>query len=174
MCDYAGNAGFITGHDAGNYGDGLIDGVVVQGFVVIQPGENHRRDVQHDARGREADEHQLLHDACGPDDNDGYVGGFQDDVVRWGAFAPQPDWQGPFATFATLIPATTSSAPRIPEWCNPFFAMARCKGSITASIPRSLPMPQAGTTACLSTLTTCKKTCLRRKNYEADYPSRFR
>ena len=41
---------------------------------------------------------------CGPDDNDGYVGGFQDDVVRWGAFAPAPDWQGPFATFATLIP----------------------------------------------------------------------
>lgn len=31
---------------------------------------------------------------CSPDDNDGYVGGFQDDVVRWGCYPPQQDWYG--------------------------------------------------------------------------------
>jgi prepilin-type processing-associated H-X9-DG protein len=53
---------------------------------------------------------------CGPDDNAGYVGGFQDDVVRWGArgvmdgrgafsgmlFPPAGDSFGPTETFAMI------------------------------------------------------------------------
>jgi hypothetical protein len=40
----------------------------------------------------------------GPDDNDGYVGGMQDDVVRWGAFQPAPDYFLPPLVWAQLNP----------------------------------------------------------------------
>jgi hypothetical protein len=96
----------------------LIDGVVVQGFLVLQQGvpvSSPTATAINQAKITDGMSSTMLvgekrmnisycMTQCGPDDNDGYVGGFQDDVVRWGAFAPAPDWQGPFATFATLIP----------------------------------------------------------------------
>jgi prepilin-type N-terminal cleavage/methylation domain-containing protein len=39
-----------------------------------------------------------------PGDNDGYVGGFQEDVVRWGYYVPEPDYGGPHLTHGTLHP----------------------------------------------------------------------
>jgi hypothetical protein len=41
---------------------------------------------------------------CQADDNDGYVGGFQDDVVRWGAFPPGPDINTDLRTMSTIHP----------------------------------------------------------------------
>jgi prepilin-type N-terminal cleavage/methylation domain-containing protein len=38
-------------------------------------------------------------------DNDGYVGGYQEDVVRWGFYVPEPDFGGPHLKFSTLHPA---------------------------------------------------------------------
>lgn len=47
-----------------------------------------------------------------PDDNDGFIGGFQDDVIRWGAqgstwgdLVPAMDFSGPAYTDATLRPS---------------------------------------------------------------------
>ena len=121
MTDYAGNAGVNTtlGDDrSGSYGDGLLDGVVVQAGFVLQSGalvasptatpinEANITDGMSNTMlvGEKRMNVSYCMTACGPDDNAGYVGGFQDDVVRWGCFQPAPDWQGPFATFATLTP----------------------------------------------------------------------
>jgi len=121
MGDYAGNAGVSTlGDDGGGqYGDGLIDGVVIRQGFVLQQGTavaSATGTAISEARITDGMSYTMLvgekrmnvtfcTTQCQPDDNDGYVGGFQDDVVRWGAFPPQPDWQGPLATFATLIPS---------------------------------------------------------------------
>jgi prepilin-type processing-associated H-X9-DG protein len=120
MLDYAGNAGVNTlGDDGGGtYGDGLIDGVVVRAGLVLQQGAavaSTTATAISQAKisdgmsntflvGEKRMNISFVTTQTQPDDNDGYVGGFQDDVVRWGAFPPQPDWQGPLATFATLIP----------------------------------------------------------------------
>jgi prepilin-type N-terminal cleavage/methylation domain-containing protein/prepilin-type processing-associated H-X9-DG protein len=136
MTDYAGNAGVTAGLDTasddGDYGDsdGLVDGVVVrQGWA--RPNGASGSAVQIPATstpgstpiseasitdgmsntllvGEKRMNINYCTTQCQPDDNDGYVGGFQDDVVRWGAFTPAPDWQGPLAaqpaSFATLAP----------------------------------------------------------------------
>jgi prepilin-type N-terminal cleavage/methylation domain-containing protein len=39
-----------------------------------------------------------------PGDNDGYVGGYQEDVVRWGYYPPGPDYDGPELLPGTLHP----------------------------------------------------------------------
>ena len=63
---------------------------------------------------------------CGPDDNGGYVGGYQDDVARWGCFPPAPCWYGPFATASTLSPHNYQFGSTHPTVVN--FVM--CDGSI--------------------------------------------
>lgn len=134
MTDYAGNAGVTAGLDTasddGDYGDsdGLLDGVVVRqgwarpnGGAAVQipagttPGSTPISQTQiTDGMsntilvGEKEMNVNYCTSQCQPDDNDGYVGGFQDDVVRWGAFPPGPDRQSPLATqpasFATLKP----------------------------------------------------------------------
>jgi hypothetical protein len=39
-----------------------------------------------------------------PDDNEGYVGGFQDDVVRWGAHPPARDYSAPTLRSSEIHP----------------------------------------------------------------------
>ena len=109
MIDYAGNAGssLEDGDGKGIYGDGR-DGVIIDiattppiPFVSIR--QHHRRHEQDAADRRKENEHQPW---CTiepqADDNEGYVGGFQDDVVRFGAatspfgpITPNPDIPAP-------------------------------------------------------------------------------
>ena len=42
---------------------------------------------------------------CQPSDNDGYVGGFSDDVVRWGVVPPAPDFDSEHLSHSNLYPA---------------------------------------------------------------------
>ena len=115
MTDYAGNAGTssVGGDGGGAYGDGSVDGVVVhQGTRTISlanvtdgasftilVGEKHLNLT-------------FCNTQPEPDDNDGFVGGFEDDVVRWGDYSPNgtlhlppaPDSFGPLDTFSTICP----------------------------------------------------------------------
>ena len=116
MTDYAGNAGVNThGNNIPNglYGDGLVDGVVVEGGLVLINGTT--------ASGVTPITQAKITDGCSntillgekrmnisyctsqcqADDNAGYVGGFQDDVVRWGQLLPQPDFQAPLSPLTT-------------------------------------------------------------------------
>jgi prepilin-type N-terminal cleavage/methylation domain-containing protein len=95
MTDYAGNAGTTSeGNDgAGVYGNGS-DGMIIQ----LQPNATFVKltDIPDGASntllvGEKLMNRRFVTDQCQADDNDGYVGGFQDDVVRWGAFPPGPD-----------------------------------------------------------------------------------
>jgi prepilin-type N-terminal cleavage/methylation domain-containing protein len=95
MTDYAGNAGTTNqGNDsAGVYGNGS-DGLVIQ----LIPNAQFVRltDIPDGASntllvGEKRMNRRYVRTECQADDNDGYVGGFQDDVVRWGAFPPGPD-----------------------------------------------------------------------------------
>ncbi len=115
MTDYAGNAGTssVGGDGGGIYGDGSKDGVVVkQGTRIIS-----LADVTDGASftimvGEKHINLSFDRTECGPDDNVGYVGGFQDDVVRWGDYSPnsslhlppQPDNYSPLDTSGTIIP----------------------------------------------------------------------
>jgi prepilin-type N-terminal cleavage/methylation domain-containing protein len=107
MTDYAGNAGTDStgGDNGGMYGAGK-DGVVIRlgytDFVsltdipdgtstTLMVGEKHLNLT-------------FVTTEPQPDDNDGYVGGFQDDVVRWGAFPPRADEYLPEYTTATIHP----------------------------------------------------------------------
>lgn len=111
--DYAGNAG--TSRDAGDgggtFGNGR-DGVICRLDAGIR-----RADQIGDGLSSTllVGEKRLNVAYCRtdqqPDDNDGYVGGFQDDVVRWGpsntpwgAFPPAPDFVGGQFTWSTIHP----------------------------------------------------------------------
>ena len=99
MGDYAGNAGTSShnGDGGGRYGDGL-DGLVPQtglttvSLTTIDDGAAYTLLV-----GEKRMNLAYVTTKCQPDDNDGFVGGFQDDVVRWGAFPPAPDLREPLA-----------------------------------------------------------------------------
>jgi prepilin-type N-terminal cleavage/methylation domain-containing protein len=113
--DYAGNAGTTTdgGDGAGVWGDGSKDGVVDRmGTVVISMAKIIDGPQQTILVG----EKLLNVDYCTtlnqPDDNDGYVGGMQDDVVRWcpndgsgsGYIGPRLDYHGPVDQYSHLYP----------------------------------------------------------------------
>jgi prepilin-type N-terminal cleavage/methylation domain-containing protein len=107
MIDYAGNAGTSDQvyDNGGIYGYGS-DGLVIYRkkvpFVALKDvvdgvsntlmvGEKHMN-------------LGFVTIECQPDDNVGYVGGFQDDVVRWGAYPPKPDAVKPKYDWGTIHP----------------------------------------------------------------------
>jgi prepilin-type N-terminal cleavage/methylation domain-containing protein len=108
MGDYAGNAGTTNegGDGGGVYGNGK-DGLVIEllsnpqfvGPDRIPDGASNTLLV-----GERRMNRRFVTSECQADDNDGYVGGFQDDVVRWGAFPPGPDVNTDQYTTATDHP----------------------------------------------------------------------
>jgi len=106
MIDYAGNAG--TSHEnfdfSGNYGDGR-DGALGKttlgpvNIAAITDGTSSTILV-----GEKRMNRAFANSACQADDNDGYVGGYEDDNARWGAFPPEPDVNGPEETYSTIHP----------------------------------------------------------------------
>ena len=136
QADYAGNAGSSSGGTDGGgiYGDGR-DGVIVKQGVV--PVVRLTDITDGTTRTLLIGEKRMNASFCEtdqqPDDNDGYVGGFQDDVVRfaaavtqWGPLVPAPDIFGPpytSETFRPYIYQFGSSHPAVVQ-----FAM--CDGSV--------------------------------------------
>jgi prepilin-type N-terminal cleavage/methylation domain-containing protein/prepilin-type processing-associated H-X9-DG protein len=119
MTDYAGNAGTSnTGGDGGGaFGDGSVDGVVIKqgnttAIPTISPGDITDGLSSTILVGEKVLNASFNTTQCQPDDNDGYVGGFQDDVVRWGLPASSlgslpavmQDWYGLQLSYATLMP----------------------------------------------------------------------
>jgi prepilin-type N-terminal cleavage/methylation domain-containing protein len=106
MIDYAGNAGTSNngGDGSGIYGGGL-DGVV----VLMKYGARVMSELKDGTSttmlvGEKRMNRQTCTSETGPDDNEGYVGGFQDDVVRWGAHPPEADYSRPTLTGAQIHP----------------------------------------------------------------------
>ena len=107
MTDYAGNAGTSSvGNDGGGvYGSGG-DGVIIRlravpfvGFAAITDGTSNTMLI-----GEKHMNLGFVDSLPQADDNDGYVGGFQDDVVRWGAFPPARDVVAPMYDWSTIHP----------------------------------------------------------------------
>lgn len=107
MTDYAGNAGTSSqgGDGGGVYGNGS-DGLVIRlghtdfvSLLDIPDGTSNTMLV-----GEKHMNLTFVTTEPQPDDNDGYVGGFQDDVVRWGAFPPRADEFLPEYTYANIHP----------------------------------------------------------------------
>ncbi len=123
MIDYAGNAGTTcSGGDGGGcYGDGTVDGIVVmQGTLnggssyIVTPAsvtDGTSNTLMVGEKRMNALYYFVAPQGAGePDDDSGYVGGFQDDVIRFGAlggattsvaalpsywqFPPQRDFSG--------------------------------------------------------------------------------
>ena len=104
MIDYAGNAGSsssaIGGDGGGYYSNG--DGNNGEGGLIIIKalGPLRLKDALDGTSstllvGEKRMNIRNCNSVTGPDDNDGYVGGFQDDVVRWGVFQPERDYSAP-------------------------------------------------------------------------------
>ena len=138
QADYAGNAGSSSenGDGGGMYGDGR-DGVIVEQAVGIIRFRDITDGTSHTLL---IGEKRMNYNYCTtdqqPDDNDGYVGGFQDDVIRfgeantsYGPLVPEPDLVN--AMPYTWAPRSRSSrrfgnsAPRMQEPASLFFATVR-------------------------------------------------
>jgi prepilin-type N-terminal cleavage/methylation domain-containing protein/prepilin-type processing-associated H-X9-DG protein len=106
MIDYAGNSGTSNaGGDGGGVYGGGQDGVV----QLLQYGARGLSDLKDGTSSTMlVGEKRMNRSTCtsetGPDDNDGYVGGFQDDVVRWGASPPAADYSLPTLTSGQIHP----------------------------------------------------------------------
>jgi prepilin-type N-terminal cleavage/methylation domain-containing protein len=108
MTDYAGNAGTTNqgGDGGGSYGNGS-DGLVIQ--LTATPDFVRLTDIPDGASntllvGEKHMNRAFVTTEPQADDNDGYVAGFQDDVVRWGAFPPAPDIRSDLYTTTTDHP----------------------------------------------------------------------
>lgn len=112
--DYAGNAGTVNdeGDMGGTFGNGR-DGVICRLGVAVRAPAQVRDGLSTTLL---VGEKRINKSHCTtdqqPDDNDGYVGGFQDDVVRWGAMntpwgnlVPAPDFSGARYDWNTIRPA---------------------------------------------------------------------
>ena len=116
MTDYAGNAG--SSNEASNDNDGYYgngrDGVIVeQGVTIVRIKNITDGTSKTFLIGEKLMNVSYCTTEQQPDDNDGYVGGFQDDVVRWtaatsvyGPIVPNPDVYGARYTIATIWPPT--------------------------------------------------------------------
>ena len=118
--DYAGNAGSSTSEQdpwSGRYGNGK-DGVIVKQELPIV---RLRHITDGTSKTLLVGEKRMNASWCTtdqqPDDNDGYVGGFQDDVVRWGT-------ANPIGVSEPLVPAADVFGPQsssAPGAVNPFW-----------------------------------------------------
>jgi prepilin-type N-terminal cleavage/methylation domain-containing protein len=106
MIDYAGNAGTTNsgGDGSGIYGGGQ-DGVV----VLMQYGARVMSELRDGTSttmlvGEKRINRKSCTSETAPDDNEGYVGGFQDDVVRWGASPPARDYSLPTLAASQIHP----------------------------------------------------------------------
>lgn len=109
MVDYAGNGGTSTsgGDGSGIGGNGWVDGVIVQSSQTpntgIQITTPHIKDGLSNTMliGEKKMNFAFASTAPQPDDNVGFVGGYQDDVARWavmssnGNTVPAPDFSAP-------------------------------------------------------------------------------
>jgi hypothetical protein len=116
MNDYAGNAGssLEDGDNSGIYGDGR-DGVIVMWGQV--PFVRFRNITDGLSKTLLIGEKRMNISFCSiepqADDNEGYVAGFQDDVVRfgsaasaWGPIVPDIDFTGPRYGIISWLPMT--------------------------------------------------------------------
>ncbi len=138
MTDYAGNAGTSTvgGTGPGDYGDGSVNGVVVhQGTCIISLASVRDGASNTILVGEKHLNLSFCSTEPEPDDNDGYVGGFEDNAVRWGDYGPNgsghlppaPDDFGPLETFANIIPQIYRFGSSHPAGAQFVF----CDGSVT-------------------------------------------
>jgi len=107
MGDYGGNAGVSEsgGDGSGVNGDGTVDGIIVRAGSSVKIREITDGTSNTMLIGEKHMNAFFATSQCQPDDNDGYVGGMQDDVVRWGAFPPAADkYSSVEYTTATLHP----------------------------------------------------------------------
>jgi prepilin-type N-terminal cleavage/methylation domain-containing protein len=97
MNDYAGNAGNSReGTDNGGVGGNGRDGVIVRNDVGQMPSARITDGLSNTVLfGEKRMNAQWATSQCQPDDNCGYVGGFQDDVVRWSFAVPERDFSAP-------------------------------------------------------------------------------
>jgi len=112
MTDYAGNGGTTNqgGDGGGIYGAGG-DGTTSQDGVLrfTSLGPVRMPDILDGTSNTLAlGEKRLNTHNCttitGPDDNDGYVGGYQDDVIRWSSRQPAKDYSAPPISSSALDP----------------------------------------------------------------------
>jgi prepilin-type N-terminal cleavage/methylation domain-containing protein len=102
MIDYAGNAGTTSagGDGGGCWGDGTVDGIVVmqgtlsggrsRSITAADVPDGAANTIMVGEKRMNARYYVIIPDAAGePDDDAGYVGGFQDDVIRLGALGGQ-------------------------------------------------------------------------------------
>ncbi|WP_425397130.1 DUF1559 domain-containing protein [Aeoliella sp.] len=107
MIDYAGNAGPAYGVTSGSSGS-LNNGT--DGVIVKSSGNPIR--ARHITDGlsstllvaeKRMNERYVIQE-CEPGDNAGYVGGYQDDIVRWGVVPPDRDYDTPHLWLFNLFP----------------------------------------------------------------------
>ncbi len=99
MTDYAANAGTtnLGGNNGSMYGNGGNnsggDGVVrIRPNGLIRMSDILDGTAYTMAVGEKRMNARQCTNTTGPDDNDGYVGAYQDDVIRWGAQVPAADY----------------------------------------------------------------------------------
>jgi hypothetical protein len=136
MIDYAGNGGSFDDGSA-FFGDGR-DGVIIDnGTIPVVPFVNIKHIVDGTSKTLLIGEKKMNITWCEieaqTDDNEGYVAGFQDDVVRfgavtspWGPIQPNPDVAGPRYGVIAYTPHTFQFGSSHPGACQ----FVLCDGSV--------------------------------------------
>jgi len=141
MNDYAGNGGssLEDGDGSGIYGDGR-DGVIIDiQTVPVVPFVRFKNITDGTSKTLLIGEKKMNIAFCmvepQADDNEGYVAGFQDDVVRFGAgtspygpISPNPDFAGPRYGVISWIPHSFEFGSSHPGVCQ----FVLCDGSVQA------------------------------------------